>query len=292
MIEVNRIIQGDALKVLKTLPDESIDCCITSPPYWALRDYGIAEQLGLELTVQEYIIKLCNVFDEIKRLLKKEGSCWVNLGDTFYSDYGGANEGKVNPEQVKQLKSAGKNKTKTKELPISCLTLIGSRLAIEMCNRNWILRNEIIWHKPNSMPSSAKNRFTVDFEKIFFFVKNKKYYFKQLLEPNIGSKSEKYGMPARFVKLNPQGHNKRCVWSIMTKGYRGAHFATFPEKLVEPMIKAGCPQGGICLDPFMGAGTTGVVAKKLGRNYIGVELSEKYIEMANLRIQNTMGCLI
>jgi DNA modification methylase len=295
-MEINKIYQGDSLDILKTFESESVDCVITSPPYWALRDYGVDGQLGLEPTFQEYITKLCDIFDEVKRVLKKEGTCWVNMGDT----YGGSGKG-VGGKDSKESWTFDKKPIENGIEKSLCQ--IPARFSIEMCNRGWILRNTIIWKKNNCMPSSADDRFTVDFEYVYFFVKNKKYWFEQIFEPNseisikraeyektrknvssIGSKSESYGMPARFVKLNPQGHNKRCVWEVNTKGYSGAHFATFPEKLIEPMVKAGCPEKGVCLDPFMGSGTTAVVARKLGRNYLGIELNQKYIDMANKRL--------
>ena len=338
-VRINTIIQGDAMEVLKTLESESVDCCVTSPPYWALRNYQVKNQLGMEATFEEHIQKICNVFDEIKRVLKKQGNCWVNYGDTYIGsppgnkfdgqkDKGdglysrliqrngiGEDNAKVivnkypDPKNPNSLRS--REQVIKQSLPDKCLAIIPFRFAIEMVNRGWILRNVIIWHKPNCMPTSVKDRFTVDFEYIFFFVKNKRYYFEQIFDPNceisikraeyekhrknpssIGSKSENYGMPARFVKINPQGHNKRCVWKINTQPFRGAHFATFPTDLIEPMIKAGCPKDGIVLDCFMGAGTTAVVAKKLGRNYLGIELNKKYIEMAEARIQNTQGMLV
>ena len=296
----DKIIQGDSLEVLKTLPSESIDCAITSPPYWNLRDYGIAGQFGLESTFQEYIMKLCDIFDEVKRVLKNTGTCFVNLGDTYNGNKSGYTDtnknGKVPEDSMIRKKTS-------KEVPEKSLCLIPSRFSIEMVERGWILRNRIVWHKPNQMPQSADDRFTNNFEDVFFFTKNKDYYFKQIMEPNsavsiaraeyenrrqnpssIGSKSESYGMPARFVKLNPEGHNKRTVWTINTKGYDESHFATFPEKLVEPMIISGCPKEGIVLDCFFGAGTTGVVANKLGRYYIGIELNPEYIKMAERRI--------
>ena len=259
-----RIINGDSLEVLKTLQDESVDCVVTSPPYWALRDYGCDGQLGLEPTFQEYIEKLCNIFDEVKRVLKKEGTCWVNLGDT----YGGSGKGSGgNSEKQMTNTNKGSYFKKSKEswtfekAPVGdvqkCLCQIPSRFAIEMTNRGWILRNEIIWHKPNCMPSSAEDRFTVDFEKVFFFVKSKKYYFEQILEPyeseptdadrKRNKSSEKYEGTGLYSEgerdyYSKGGRNKRTVWSITTKGFSEAHFATYPEALVEPMIKSGCPQ--------------------------------------------------
>ena len=255
-----RIIQGDSLEVLKTLPDESVDCVVTSPPYWALRDYGCEGQLGLEPTFQEYIDKLCKIFDEVKRVLKKEGTCWVNIGDTYASGGGASrHKGYKDPKypngRTGEFEEPSANpQTGAKE---KSLCQIPSRFAIEMTNRGWILRNEIIWHKPNCMPSSVEDRFTVDFEKVFFFVKNKKYYFEQILEPyesepsesdrNRNKAGEKYNGTGLFSEGERDyyckgGRNRRTVWSITTKGFSEAHFATYPEALVEPMIKSGCPQ--------------------------------------------------
>ena len=287
-MQLNKIYNGDALDVLKTFPDECVDMVITSPPYWALRDYGAEGQLGLESTFQEYINKLCDIFDEVKRVLKKSGSCWVNLGDA----YSGSGKG------------VGGIKSKS-------LLQIPSRFAIEMCNRGWILRNEIIWHKPNAMPQSVRDRFTVDFEKLFFFTKSKKYYFKQQKEQmktnqvcgnstrhhsrkvslnkglrkqdNVG-RMDYTGFNDRYKPPKDLLRNKRCVWSVSTKPFKDAHFATFPKELIITPIKACCPTNGIVLDPFMGSGTTALVAKELGLNYIGIELNEEYIKMAEKRL--------
>lgn len=315
-MEVNKIIQGDALEVLKTLPSESIDCAITSPPYWALRDYGVEGQLGLEPTFQEYITKLCDIFDEVKRVLKKEGTCWVNIGDTYMGNssysakgrqgFGNDKIGMINKKQWLDPKNPTPSKLRAREHVESgqiiekSLCQIPSRFAIEMTNRGWILRNEIIWHKPNCMPSSVEDRFTVDFEKIFFFVKSKKYYFEQQLEKTLtqGSKSGTLLKDAKedTGKISGYNHsgedfitgefkNKRTTWSINTKGTPDAHFATYPEKLVEPMIKAGCPKDGVVLDIFMGSGTTAIVALQLDRKYLGIELNEEYIKIAEDRIK-------
>jgi DNA modification methylase len=320
-MELNKIIQGDSLEVLKTLPDESVDCVITSPPYWALRDYGVAGQLGLEPTFQEYITKLCDMFDEVKRVLKKEGTCWVNIGDTYmgnssYSEkgrqgFGNDKIGMINKKQwtdPKHKNTKGRLRarehTESGQIIEKSLCQIPSRFAIEMTNRGWILRNEIIWHKPNCMPSSVKDRFTVDFEKVFFFVKNKTYFFEQQLEKAIwaetdarskveggvksGGKTASGNYATNKVAYTEGGmKNKRAVWTINTKGNPDAHFATYPEALVEPMIQAGCPKNGIVLDIFMGSGTTGVVAKKQGKNYIGIELNPEYIKIAEQRLDGT-----
>lgn len=309
----NKIIQGDALEELKKLSDESIDCAITSPPYWALRDYGVKGQLGLEPTFQEYITKLCDMFDEVKRVLKKEGTCWVNIGDTYGGSGKGVNRNGMDGSTIgtthrtKELNKLTKESWVFKEAPKTTgdvdksLCQIPSRFAIEMTNRGWILRNEIIWHKPNCMPSSADDRFTVDFEKVFFFVKSKKYYFEQQLEksswfekdhraidgPTYGNKAlqGEYAINKGGAFRDDGMKNKRTVWRINTKGYSEAHFATFPEDLIVPMVKAGCPKGGIVLDIFMGAGTTGLGAKKLGRNYLGIELNPEYIKIAEQRLR-------
>lgn len=306
-METNKIYQGDCIDVLKTFPNEWVDCCISSPPYWALRDYGVDGQLGLEHTFQEYINKLCDIYDEVKRVLKKTGTCWVNLGDTYSRGFRTKDgttdtlrEGDIEPDFDVKYEMADK-----------CLVQIPHRFAIEMTNRGWILRNTIIWYKPNCMPSSVKDRFTVDFEYVFFFVKEKKYWFEQQLEPikDVSLERAEYGwksdrannspegpqgidtdkMGNRFV--DPQGRNKRAVWEVCPQPFSKAHFAVYPEKLIEPMVLAGCPKNGLCLDPFMGSGTTGVVAKKNNRNYVGIDLNEEYINMAEARITNTMGSL-
>ena len=310
MIELNNIYSGDCLEVLKTLPDESVDCVMTSPPYWALRNYGIIGEIGSEQTIQEYITNLCNIFDEVKRVLKKEGTCWVNLGDTYYGS--GTGKHGYAPENMATMKSKG---TLGDELVSKSLCQIPSRFAIEMSNRGWILRNEIIWHKPNAMPSSVKDRFTVDFEKMFFFTKNKKYYFETQREPHNPDSIKRAARGRTSAKLDdgqystsykskyvgydnlkedfesgklrgvhPEGRNKRTVWKISTKGFKDAHFAVYPEELCYTPIKAGCPEGGVVLDPFFGAGTTGVVALKQKKHFIGIELNEKYIKIAWNRI--------
>jgi DNA modification methylase len=302
------IIQGDCLTELKKLPDESVNCCITSPPYWALRDYGVAGQLGLEPTFQEYITKLCDIFDEVKRVLRKDGTCWVNIGDTYGGSGAGTWQNKPDDAKSKEVYTLPYGKSSCSKMrgtpQDKCLLQIPSRFAIEMTNRGWILRNEIIWYKPNCMPSSVKDRFTVDFEKIFFFVKNKKYAFETQYEEMSSNgeggftnkatcKYAKAGLASMVnAKVNPQGRNKRCVWRITTKPYKEAHFAVFPEDLVETPIKAGCPESGTVLDPFCGSGTTGVVAKKLNREFIGIELNPEYIKLAEKRINNTQGSLL
>ena len=263
----NKIITGDCLEVMKDWPDGSVNCCISSPPYWALRDYGVDGQLGLEPTFEEYIDKLCTIYDEVKRVLRPDGTCWVNLGDTYAGSGrgGGGSFEKICQSFRRDRELIPKSDYQVPGISAKSLCLIPQRFAIEMVNRGWILRNTIIWHKPNPMPSSAKDRFTVDFEYVFFFVKNKKYWFEQQYEEYVlpmnrwggiytdgnveGSKYLKEDIdPAqltqrpRSMRPNALGRNKRTVWTIPTQPYPESHFATFPEKLVEPMIKAGCPE--------------------------------------------------
>ena len=255
-MKVNHIYQGDALEVLQSLEAQQVDMCVTSPPYWGLRDYGVDGQLGLEPDFNEYIDKLCTIFDEVKRVLKDEGTCWVNLGDSYSST-----------RWSNSPSTTGKSGAytdivldKQHDLPDKCLVGIPFRFAIEMINRGWILRNTIIWHKPNCMPSSVKDRFTVDFEYLFFFSKSKKYYFEQQLEPHtsIGKTGwEKQGASIKYEKeikkqnmtytrhqagYGKNGRNMRTVWRITTKPYKKAHFAVFPEDLIETPIQAGCPE--------------------------------------------------
>jgi len=248
-LPVNEIVCGEAEEVLKTLPGDSINCCISSPPYWALRDYGIDGQLGLEPTFEEYIDKLCGIYDEVKRVLRPDGCVFVNLGDTY-----GTHAGTKNSKHAHNFKPAELaisegiyQPRKRQSVPEKCLCLIPQRFAIEMVSRGWILRNVLIWHKPNPMPSSAKDRFTVDFEYVYFFVKNKKYWFEQQFEPyltesnaerprmgqgqntqyeqkrgevkSIGiiGEHDNRGQTPGPLPSNPLGRNKRCVWTIPTE---------------------------------------------------------------------------
>jgi len=269
------ILNTDCLLMLKAMPDGCVDMCLCSPPYWRLRDYEVEGQLGWEATPEDFVTSLCDVFDQLKRVLKPTGSLWVNIGDT----YGNRKNG----------------------MPANSLCQIPSRFGIEMTNRGWLLPSEIIWHKPKCTPSPVKDRFTVDFEKLFVFAKAPDYYFEQQLEPLAAAsvKRAKYGwncdkanngkgvhvktMGNRFC--NPKGRNMRTVWSINPTGFKGDHSATYPEQLCEIPIKAGSPVGGVVLDIFAGSGTTLVVAKKLGRKYLGCELNPDYCRMIKERLK-------
>ena len=386
----NTIIHGNALETLRNIPDESVNCVVTSPPYWGLRFYGeetktiwdgnpdcehewgeeiitarhkkgetnpgkekwykdndaitpIAGnfclkcgawygQLGLEPSLDMFIDHLLQITAELKRVLKKTGTLWWNMGDCYGShSIGNGNVGGIEGQRNRTSKQysdtiKAQSINKLLSVPDKCLALQNFRLAQRMIDeQGWILRNILIWHKLNSMPQSVKDRFTVDFEPVFFFVVSKKYYFEQQFEPFQESTYQRINYafnPSKgdiqgAVKSSGQrkfaehlkqgllnGRNKRCVWTINTQPFKDAHFAVMPEKLVEPMIKAGCPKRidygynacncnvgfkpGIVLDPFMGAGTVAVVAKKLGRDYIGIELNPEYIKIAEKRIANTI----
>lgn len=285
----------DSLKILEQFPEQSVDMIITSPPYWALRDYHVDGQLGQETTFNEFVINLVAYFCAAKRVLKNKGSIWVNLGDTYYSK----SKGTGGPSK-KQLSNKGSRYNPVKlsgnGLPEKSLCLIPSRFAIEMQNIGFVLRNDIIWHKPNQMPTSAKDRFTLDYEHLFFFtLDNKKYYFEQQKEPakyagdNRGARTDnrdRQGL-GRTHGITKETKNKRSVWSINTQPIQGMnHFAKFPEKLIETPIKAGCPEGGTVLDIFMGSGTTAVVSERLNRKWIGIELNKESCDEAIERIIN------
>jgi len=306
---LDKIIQGSTLEVLKTLPDNSVNCVVTSPPYWALRDYGIEGQLGLEPSFYEYIDKLLEIFDEVKRILKDDGTCWVNLGDTYSS----SSKGTGGKTKFTRRKGRGNfmefsSPLKVEKIvPDKSLYLIPFRFATQMVERGWIMRNVIIWHKPNAMPQSVKDRFSIDFEYIFFFTKKPKYYFKQILEPlapatirraksgNYSVKNQKgiytmsmdgwYSMRRKILNGELKGRNKRAVWSIATTQFRGGHFAVYPKTLVRNILTAGCPPSGVVLDPFIGSGTTAIVAKELGMHFIGIDINPEYIKMAEERIK-------
>lgn len=317
---LNKIIVGDCLDLIKQIPDNVVDCCVSSPPYWGLRDYGVAGQIGNEDDFKVFISTLVELYIEIWRVLKPTGTCFVNLGDTYAGSGSGTTKNAdtskyvENSKQVYVLPNGQAKASKFRGTNLNkSLLMIPERFAIGMIDAGWILRNQIIWHKPNQMPQSATDRFTVDFEKIFFFTKQPKdYYFEQQFEPYSENSDMAYRIKLRAGKsynlteenpykkntpllggstYNEEGKNMRTVWSINTEPFSGAHFATYPEQLVSRMIKAGCPIGGLVLDPFMGAGTTALVSKKLNRNYVGFEINEKYKQMAEKRIEKEVGLL-
>jgi len=322
MLELNKIYNMDCLEGLKLLDDNSIDCCVTSPPYWGLRDYGVEKQLGLEDTPEEYVENIVKVFREVKRVLKEDGTLWLNLGDSYSGSGKGRNpDGTVHVSSLiaKQGTSAGTVMGNVKSgivpngLKPKDLVGIPWRVAFALQSDGWYLRQDIIWAKPNPMPESVKDRCTKSHEYIFLLSKSNQYYFdyEAIEEPanydgrkdTLMKGSKKYSnaniMPnAKPNSFAKEGHErwkwknglpmrrKRDVWFVNVKPLREAHFATFPPDLIEPCILAGCREGGIVLDPFMGSGTTGLVAKQQNKNYIGFEMNSDYCDIANKRIHD------
>lgn len=392
----NKVIQGNALEVLKQFPSDSIDCIITSSPYYGLRTYDTEPQiwggdkncshnwnsfihkgisggtksgkvqikdkdnfqivptvkqsvcdlcgawmgeLGQEPTPKMFIDHLVEIYMECSRVLKPEGTMWINIADSYSGSNQGAGAG--NKTGAKQLTNKGTNYTKEKgyksllanlDIPKKSLIGIPDRLKIALIDNGLICRNQIIWHKPNKMPESCKDRFTNDYEMLYFFTKNKKYYFKQQLEPSFWAEKDsrretgktingktaegKYALSGSGTYRQDKMKNVRTVWSINTIPSKIKHFAMFPEKLITRPILAGCPDcicnncgkiyktpgelisnpcgcnagfsGGIVLDPFIGSGTTGRVANKLGRNFIGIELNPEYIETARNIVKTSL----
>ena len=304
-MNTEKIYQGNCIEVLKDFPDESIDCVVTSPPYWGLRDYNEEEQLGLEETPEEFVANLVKVFSEVKRVLKSSGSVWLNLGDSYaMSSMRGKNsefKGAVN--QSKQG-IVGIDKKIPIGLKPKDLVGIPFRVAFALQADGWYLRQDIIWHKPNPMPESVQDRCTKSHEYIFLLTKSPKYFYdidairepfnigalkrvNQNIKKQIGSKRGNGGLKPngnmKAVGDQEKGANKKSVWKITTKPYKEAHFATFPIELPITCIKAGCPKGGIVLDPFFGSGTTGLAAQELHRHWVGIELNPEYIEIAKRR---------
>ena len=299
--------------MLKTLPPESVNMCVTSPPYYGLRDYGEQGQIGIEQSPDEYIARLVEVFDEVYRVLKSDGTLWLNIGDS----YAGSGKGPMSL----QVAGNGKNKnlydmkSRIYDVPkkwesIKPKDLIGIpwMLAFALRERGWYLRSDIIWHKKNCLPESAKDRPTKCYEHIFLLAKSSKYYFdyKAIQEPIKEVSRERYkrGRSANSKYVGQQGitqvrenfsdfdqqyRRKRDVWEVSTNTYKmDEHFAMFPEKLIEPCILAGSAIDGVVLDPFFGSGTTGAVAKRFGREFIGIDLNARYLEKAKERIDKVL----
>lgn len=306
----DKIIQGDCLQGLKNLPNNSIDCCVTSPPYFGLRDYGNENQIGLEETPEEFVSKLVDVFSEVKRVLKPEGTLWLNLGDSYNGSGGQGTNPNIMSKEAAECR--GGKAIKINSIKPKDLIGIPWMVAFALRANGWYLRQDIIWHKPNPMPESVNDRCTKSHEYIFLLSKSQRYFYDAdaikypVLEESISRvKTGWAGNEKRGYANGKQNNlskfygsqkaiemtmaNKRSVWSVNTKSYTEAHFATFPQELIVDCIKAGCPKGGIVLDPFMGAGTTGLVAKKLERNYVGFELNPDYIKIAEKRIFTEIG---
>ena len=360
-MQTNIIHNQNCLDGMKALPDNSIDCCVTSPPYFGLRDYGTEEQIGMEQTPDEFVDKLLEVFTEVKRVLKPEGTLWLNLGDS-YNGYpanvkrGGELSGQN--QHARQFKESGYGLA-VKNMKPKDLIGIPWMVAFALRANGWYLRQDIIWHKPNPMPESVTDRCTKSHEYIFLLSKSQKYFYdidsirtpvkdstvqrmmQQIedqkgsdrvpgktngtmkavgpgrkprigVDTNGGNQASETGIKAYSHRGTGDkkltGHsgnfdsdgnligdgmaNKKSVWTVTTKPFKEAHFATFPEDLIVDCIKAGCPEGGTVLDPFGGAGTTAVVARKLNRNYLLYELNPDYIKIANKRLHDELGFFI
>lgn len=298
---------GDCRTLLREMPDKSVHCVVTSPPYFGLRDYGVDGQIGLEQTPDEYVAEMVGVFREVHRVLRDDGTLWLNLGDSYTGSGKGGNP--CNSHHVKQKSNAGSlsvRNVRREGVGLKHKDLIGIpwRVAFALQADGWYLRQDIVWHKPNPMPESVKDRCTKAHEYIFMLSKSARYYFdaeavkeplaessiprlKQNVEAQTGT-TRAYGKKNGNFKaqgnLETGLRNRRSVWTVTTKPFKGAHFATFPPDLIEPCILAGCPRDGTVLDPFGGAGTSGLVAKQHKRNAILIELNSDYVDLARRRI--------
>lgn len=323
---LNRIHFGDCLETLRRMPSGLVNTCVTSPPYFGLRDYGHPGQIGLEETPEEFIGKLVEVFREVRRVLRDDGTAWINMGDSYARNpaKGGSGPGGKNAAYSDSYgRAAGARAGGAADLPVRAsvsgvkekdLLGIPWMLAFALRADGWYLRKEIIWHKPNPMPESVTDRPTKAHEHIFLLAKSPTYYYdhEAIKEPakdwsrggpgtGIENTAERYGagnggnaglasLAAKYKDgSQDQTRNRRSVWTVPTKAYKGAHFATYPEELIEPCVLAGAPPGGVVLDPFMGSGTTARVAQRLGREWIGCELNENYAPLQDERTNVTLG---
>lgn len=316
MDKPHRVIVGDCLAKLRELPDQSVHCCVTSPPYYGLRDYGVDGQIGLEETPAEFVANLVGVFREVRRVLRNDGTLWINMGDSYASIAGGyAPDGSAGKHDIVSKATRGAVRRGQRRSPPAGFKpkdLMGMpwRLAFALQDDGWYLRQDIIWSKPNPMPESTRDRCTKAHEYIFLLSKARKYYcdMDAIREPSIGGHSvaaagfgrggpsSEHVLPGQGAAQHRQGRdrateepgtrNKRSVWTVATAGFQGAHFATFPPDLIRPCILAGSPRGGVVLDPFGGAGTTAVVAMQEGRKSVLCELNPNYAAMAERRISS------
>ncbi len=266
-LEDSLVLQGDSYHALRRLPSESVQCAVTSPPYWGLRDYCIDGQIGLENSLPQFINRLVAIFNEVKRILRPDGTLWLNIGDGYTSGNRGYRAtDKKNPARAMTVRPTTPEGLKPKDL-----LGIPWRLAFALQDDGWYLRSDIVWQKPNAMPESVKDRPTRAHEYLFMLTKNERYYYdyEAIREPG----------------LNGKLRNKRSVWEVNTQPFAGAHFATFPPKLIEPCIRASSRAGDFVLDPFFGSGTVGLVCQDLQRPYVGVELNPEYVSLAAERLQ-------
>ena len=303
------LMQGDCLSSMSNLPDKSVNCCVTSPPYYGLRDYGVEGQAGLEATPEEYIANMVKVFAEVKRVLRDDGTLWLNIGDSYAGYHGNKNKSYEDAPSNKGGYFESQRKSTANKHGLKQKDLIGIpwMLAFSLRADGWYLRQDIIWAKPNPMPESVRDRCTKSHEYIFLFSKKPKYYFdnaaiaetlaessKKRLSQDVENQQGSERVPGKTngaMKAVSKGEtrNKRSVWTVSTKPYKGAHFATFPPDLIKPCILAGCPTGGTVIDPFGGSGTVAGVAIKHGRKAIICELNDAYHELIPKRVESISG---
>ena len=302
-----KILQGNCLETLSSLEEKSVNTCVTSPPYWGLRDYGTDDQLGLEETPEKFVENLVNVFREVRRVLRDDGTVWLNLGDSYC---GTGHKGDHTDPKHKDGRNGQKVALNNKIQGLKSKDLVGIpwRVAFALQADGWYLRQDIIWHKPNPMPESVTDRCTKAHEYIFLLSKLPKYYYDYEAikedaksEPKVRDKMGE-GYQADYTKgkrfsegervWGTETKNKRSVWSIPVASYSEAHFATYPPELIKPCILAGCPEGGTVLDPFGGSGTTAQVASNLNRNAILCELNPEYVEIAKGRLHESLGMFL
>ena len=302
MIGEYEFINGDSLAILRDLPDEYFQCCVTSPPYFGLRDYGVDGQIGLEPTPDEYVARLVEVFREVRRCLRDDGTLWLNLGDSYARNPSKGTTGTPNGRNVPEMKYSGGTgiPTGTKEKDLVGIPWL---VAFALRNDGWYLRSDIIWAKPNPMPESVTDRPTRSHEYLFLLTKSKQYYYdheivkeEMVSKPmtrnrnnegynlSLGDGRNRFSVGARAYGDDGK-RNRRSVWTIAPKPFKEAHFAVMPEALVEPCILAGSAPEDFILDPFAGAGTTGLVSIRNGRHFIGIELNPQYIEIADKRLK-------
>lgn len=312
MTQQHRILVGDCIEMMRTLPDQSVHTCITSPPYFGLRDYGVDGQIGLEASPREFIDSLFAVFREVRRVLRDDGTLWVNLGDSYASG-GRGGGGRYMAERGDGAWQGKGDATGWRSAPAGWKhkDLLGLpwRLAIALQDDGWYLRQDVIWHKPNPMPESIKDRCTKAHEYLFLLSKSPRYYFDQdaireparaQAAPESASKRNSFARETKYTDGEhgqtaqhrtgrddvdyDETRNKRSVWTVATASFKGAHFATFPPDLIRPCVLAGSPRGGMVLDPFGGAGTTALVAMQEGRQSVICELNPEYAALARQRL--------
>ena len=297
---------GDCRDVLPTLPDQSVHCCVTSPPYFGLRDYGHSDQIGLELTPDEFVAELVKVFREVRRVLRDDGTLWLNLGDSYNAAGRSGHGTRVGVKQGTNRASAAKTdvcRPSDSSLKEKNLVGIPWRVAFALQADGWYLRQDIIWHKPNPMPESVTDRCTKAHEYIFLLSKSARYYYDgEAIKETAARAGDFPGGGGGYIQHSAGGHckdglkanglrpvaetrNRRSAWTVATQPYSGAHFATFPPKLIEPCILAGCPKDGVVFDPFTGSGTVGEMALLAGRQFVGIELNPEYHAIAERRIR-------